>query len=277
MWQGCFAYLLTAASAVVLPPGAAQHAGSHNAAKAPPPQNLTMALANASRGRGLMPPQAGRIYDVDASPDPRKAWPCLEVRKSSISGAGKGLFARCGLRNSTLLGEYRGMRFFMGQVGANKRLQSDWDYIWKVPRCLAPKNKLQVITRNDKNASHNCSSRNSFVYVDAKPMDSETANPMRFVNGVFGPQPSSATFLSAARTGKAPGDVEHANVEAFFADDRVWYHTMRDIAVGEELFVDYGKGYWRPPAGTRAAQDSAYDQDVTGMVADWGNFVGDDF
>jgi len=185
-------------------------------------------------------PEVGHLYEINKSPDPHHAWHCLQVRRSRIPGAGKGVFAVCPLQNQTLLGEYLGQRFLMGEHGANLRLKADWSYIWKVPRCLAEEKNLVVIRREDKHSSHACSNNNGFVYVDAKPLVDERGNPLRYVNGVH---PNAEMQV---------GQPTKPNVEVFFADDRVFYHTAYPVAVGEELLVNYGDGYWR--SGEEAKQ-----------------------
>lgn len=233
----------------------------HNATNAtarrlpPPPRALGNATnATARRPRRLPPPpRAGQVFEVDDSPDPRGAWPCLEARTSTIPNAGKGLFATVGIQNSTLLGEYLGKRFVMGDRGSSRELEADWDYIWKIPRCLAPRGKPTVITRADKHKAHDCSNDNGFVYVDAKPLVDPKKNPLRYVNGA-----------------QSQDQSQRVNVEAFFAYDRVFYYTVRDVAPGTELVVDYGNAYWKPAKkeGDRAPEE---------IEGDWGNFVDDDF
>jgi len=188
-------------------------------------------------------PEVGNLYDINKSPDPHNAWQCLQVRRSRIPGAGKGLFAVCPLQNQTLLGEYLGQRFLMGEHGANLRLKADWSYIWKVPRCLSESKNLVVIRREDKHTSHACSSNNGFVYVDAKPLVDDRSNPLRYVNGVH---------PNAAQQADQP---TKSNIEVFFADDRVFYHTTHSIAAGEELLVNYGEGYWRSGEQTQQPPD----------------------
>jgi len=196
-------------------------------------------------------PEAGRAFDVDAaSSDPRGAFRCLKARQSEIPDAGKGLFASCGLSKDTFLGEYIGEKFMMGERGSAKRLETDWSYIWKVPRCLAGPSK--VLTREDKNSAHECSNKNGFVYVDAVPVKDEEKNPLRYVNGA-----------------QTEYEKNKVNVEAFFADDRVWYYTTRDVQSGAELMVDYGGGYWKE---AKTSSSKAPDE----LEADWGNFVNDE-
>lgn len=219
----------------------------------------------------IEPPEAGRAHEVDASSDPRKAWKCLQVRRSKIANAGRGLFALCPLQKETLLGEYRGERFLMGQTGTNKRLQADWEYTWKVPRCL--KGPKFVVTRAGRETAHSCSNLHGYVYVDAKPLDDEATNPLRFVNGVVS-KPHGQTRRSGGNQGRMETTPVNASVEAFFADDRVFYHTLRAVAEGEELVVDYGEGYWRAPGSAEWEQRGA--QSPQNMVADWGDFVSDD-
>jgi len=218
------------------------------------PRNATSRNAtNATKPTQSPLPQApleGALYAVDSRHDPRKAWPCVEVKASRIPGAGKGLFALRDIKKDTLLGEYVGKNFMIGERGSAKELEADWSYIWKVPRCLAPKNKLVVITRADKKQAHECSNDNGFIYVDALPLEDPKANPMRYVNGAMTEAQSKTV-----------------NVEAFFADDRVWYFTTRDVKQGDEFMVDYGKGYWK---------EAKTESDFEGDEADWSNFVADD-
>jgi len=208
-------------------------------------------------------PQAGRVFEVDASSDPRGAWRCLQVSASSLSGAGQGVFAGCDLKKDTLLGEYRGERFTFGERGASRRLQFDWPYIWKVPRCLAPAGNQIVIRRQDKAVAHNCSNRNGYVYVDAVPLADPASNPLRFVNGA--PPADVAGSGSAGRAQAKVGSQLVANVEVFFADDRVFYFTGRNISRSEELVVDYGAEYWKE-------RRRLSDEDG-GVVSDWSDFL----
>lgn len=175
------------------------------------------------------------------------------MRDSKIKGAGRGLFATCDIHANTLIGEYRGMRFMMGERGSTHRLETDWAYIWKVPRCLAPPGKPVVIAKTDKFTAHRCSGENGFVYVDALPMDDMVGNPLRFVNGV--------------RWVGEKKDNMKENVEGFFADDRVWYFTKAEVKMGEEFIVDYGPSYWAD------ATDEAAAGTVPDFGADWGDFV----
>jgi SET domain-containing protein len=153
----------------------------------------------------------------------------------------------------------------MGEHGANRKLQEDWSYIWKVPRCKAPpapSPDTVVITRDDKAISHDCSSHNGFVYVDAKPLDSESTNPLRFVNGVAAPRDMDQA-----------GQARDSNVDAFFADDRVWYYTSRPVQLGEELVVDYGPAYWEQRHEIDENQPGGKQDE---MDMDWSNFQSDD-
>lgn len=197
-------------------------------------------------------PISGNLFEnIGANPDPKHAWAWVEVRKSKVEGAGLGLFAKCDIAKETLLGEYRGQRFMMGERGSAKQLKDDWAYIWKIPRCLSPPDKTVVLGRKDKIKAHECSNKNGFVYVDAKPMTSATENPLRYVNG--------AQDEYEAKT---------LNTEGFFADDRIWYFTTKDVKKGDEFIVDYGDAYWKP---ARHEGDKAPDD----IDADWGNFAND--
>lgn len=197
-------------------------------------------------------PTPGHMFEnIGANPDPMHTWACVEVKKSKVEGAGMGLFAKCNIAKETLLGEYRGQRFMMGERGSAKQLQDDWAYIWKIPRCLAPPGKLVVLDHQAKAKAHECSNKNGFVYVDAKPLTSTTKNPLRYVNGA-----------------QDQYEVQMLNTEGFFADDRVWYFTTKDVRMGEEFIVDYGDAYWKPAKheGDKAPDD---------IEADWGNFAND--
>lgn len=198
------------------------------------------------------PPTSGHLFDnIGANSDPMHAWACVEVRKSLVEGAGMGLFATCDIAKETLLGEYCGQHFIMGERGSANQLKDDWAYIWKIPRCLAPPDAPVVIGRKDKIKSHECSRKNGFVYVDAKPMTSATKNPLRYVNGA-----------------QDEYEVKTINTEGFFADDRIWYFTNKEVKKGQEFIVDYGDAYWKPAKheGDKAPDD---------IDADWGNFAND--
>lgn len=208
---------------------------------------------------------AKSVYTIDDTPDPHGSFKCLSVKTSRIPHAGRGLFAACPMGAETLLGEYVGERFMMGQNGANKKLAADWAYIWKVPRCKAPKDQLQVLKRSDKGPAHECSSANGFVYVDAKPLDDEVRNPMRFVNGVEHEDESQQGMVQEG------GQPEKANVDVFFEDDRVFYYTSRAVKEGEEFIVDYGAGYWGEHKNSNDVPIASSDD----MDGDWGTFVTD--
>mmetsp|Transcript_11014 Transcript_11014/g.19966 ORF Transcript_11014/g.19966 Transcript_11014/m.19966 type:complete len:229 (+) Transcript_11014:69-755(+) len=209
--------------------------------------------------QGLQLPQPGPSGEGSTVPsevavqvglgaDPADSWKCLTVRRSTIPSAGQGLFATCNLTSHVLLGEYLGERFVMGERGANQRLASDWAYTWKVPRCKAAKSAPVAIGRMDKHLAHSCSDASGYVYVDAKPM--EHGNPLRFVNGAH-----DAT------------EQELLNVEVFFADDRVWYYTSRNVSAGSELFTNYGKKYWEQKKAPGSTQQE--------LEVDWGDFMSD--
>lgn len=119
---------------------------------------------------------------------------------------------------------------------------------------MAPLEHPVVITRTDKKTAHKCSYDHQFVYVDAKPSDfyKPKENPLPFVNAV--------RWIGNKIDVHSPAE----NVDAFFADDRVWYYTRGELNVGDELIVDYGPGYWA---------DSKKDDDSP--VDDWGTFVSD--
>lgn len=196
------------------------------------------------------------MYRVDKTPDPKGTFKCVEVKSSKIPNAGMGLFAKCDLLEHTTLGEYQGKRFQIGMRGSADELSNDWSYIWKVPKCELGIDK--VITRDDKIEWHKCSNEHGFVYVDALPL--LEGNPLRYVNGVKGKE-----------------DKQNENVDAFFADDRVFYFTTKPMKKGDEFLVDYGDNYWKKaktdgPEGMDGGDDLGDGADGPG---DWGNFVSD--
>lgn len=78
----------------------------------------------------------------------------MEIKRSTIKGAGKGLFAARQFRKRTRLGEYKGRRLTPEEY---QRTRND-DYIWEID---LPGGKR--------------------AYIDARPVKRD--NPLRYVNG----------------------------------------------------------------------------------------------
>jgi len=139
---------------------------------------------------------------------------CLEVRPSSIPGAGQGLFATCPICANSDIGEYLGTRSFKPAM--------DNEYEWRVPIC---RDSRRVVHGSDAEEMKDCNEAGS-VYIDGSTV--AESNPLRFVNGVRGEE-------EKARQSLAP----------VYRDGRVWYRTLRAVNSGEELFIDYGPRFWK--------------------------------
>lgn len=239
---------------------AASAASSAAASRTSPGSSSSVASKKLNASRAPSSSSLPEMYKVDGTPDPKGNFKCLEVKTSLIPGAGMGLFAKCDLPNSTTLGEYRGERFQIGMRGSAQQLTKDWSYIWKLPKCDGGLDT--VITRQDKVHWHECSNEHGFLYVDAFPLREN--NPLRYVNGV------NTTARTEGSEKKAKEETS-ANVDAFFAADRVFYFTTKPMKVGEEFLVDYGANYWRK------AKTGNTDEDMDGGDGDanWDNFASD--
>lgn len=177
----------------------------------PAPALIAVVLASVAEGGAL------RRGVPDGAPAPQSAEAsqiCLEVRPSSIAGAGQGLFATCALSAGVTIGEYLGAR--------SDEPALDNEYEWRVPLC---RTRGAVIHGDSADDIAQCQ-RFGDVYVDGR-RDTE-GNLLRFVNG--------------ARDGDQRAKLSLAPV---YQDGRLWYETTRGVAAGEELLIDYGPRFWQ--------------------------------
>lgn len=168
---------------------------------------------------------------------------CVEVRKSTLPGAGDGCFALCDIPNGTLLGEYKGKTFM-----TSGKVPNDGAYTWKVPVC---DEVTTVLTREDIDAWATCGNRNGFVYVDAADLPEHKFNPMRYVNGAWSKEQRKGV-----------------NVDAVINDRRVYYFSSKSVSKGDEMVIDYGPQYWAhdssppPPSPPPPAPEKVSDNPI---------------
>ena len=144
----------------------------------------------------------------------------LEVRESSVAGAGRGVFCASPLAANTILGSYPGRQL---SVRAYKRkLES-------VPAasgyCWTSQDRLRVLDPTD-GAGKLCE---PLCWLDAAPW-------LRSV-------PTTLALINEPGVG---GDV---NVRTYEVEGEVLFVTERDLYQGEELFLDYGLMYDRSSYG----------------------------
>jgi hypothetical protein len=132
---------------------------------------------------------------------------CLQVHTSTIEGAGNGLFASSFIPKDAIVCYYSGYRH---HYQSQKRLK-DGAYVLKL--------------------QNNCPKHND-GFVDALPTTNVLA---RYINDPIGPSGSV-------------NEEERCNVKfSHIQQPGIWHCpviALRDIKVGEELFISYGQGYW---------------------------------
>lgn len=143
---------------------------------------------------------------------------CLEVRPSSIPGAGDGLFATCDWQAGACIGEYFG--------AVSSEAPADGKYAWKVPVC---RDASAVVHQKNKQELERCApTRWQFVDGWREPLPAEKRNPIRFVNSI-----------------RSADQRASLNVAVRFERGRVFYDATRHVRSGQELIVDYGPTYWK--------------------------------
>lgn len=129
----------------------------------------------------------------------------MEVRESSIPGAGLGLFARTEIPKETELGIYVGRKITAIEGSRLYSLKKHYYLFW-IPDCSPEKNIYSYI---DGNSEHFISKIN---YAPSE------------INGVA--------------TGLQNGSFEKSCSEPY-----IKFQTTRKILSGEEIFTDYGSDY----------------------------------
>lgn len=134
---------------------------------------------------------------------------CLQIRPSSILGAGEGLFTTCTLGPAEVIAlPYSGPKMKMKEV-IEKGYQVN-GYVW----CTDALDGTDALKGQET------------MCVDAKNATG-AMNPARYVNG--------------ARTKKQS---EALSIEMCQLDGDVYYRTTRVVQPEAELLVDYGPIYW---------------------------------
>jgi SET domain-containing protein len=130
----------------------------------------------------------------------------LEIRDSLIQYAGKGVFALKFIKKETILGEYKGLHLPEGTPCTRQELSRESVYSY----CM--RDNTTVIPY------HNCI--------------------FRYINDIV-------DIYSTMKQQKVVL-YQHLNlnVDFFEQQGKVFIKTVRDIEIGEELFIDYGPTYW---------------------------------
>lgn len=142
---------------------------------------------------------------------------CLERRKSTLAGAGLGVFATERIGARKLIGRYNG-RIMQGSSGA--------------------------LTIKEYNSSQKYTGeRYDYVMIDGETL----------IDGWPGNKESN--WVACINSMKTKDQAKHVNIRIIGFDearaiashkaiDGVWYVTKRAIREGEELICDYGPSYW---------------------------------
>jgi len=154
--------------------------------------------------------------------------PGLETRRSGIPGAGDGLFTTRALRKNTLLG------FYDGRV----LTQNELDRIYPGDSVAAYGANTGVFARDGTE-----------LYIDAK--DPERGNLLRYINDSRDASRNNCDFFQSNN-----GDLTDRDDDLKRA---VGVKLLRDVAAGEELFLDYGEEYWKSTTGTTADAEEELD------------------
>lgn len=141
----------------------------------------------------------------------------LEVKESSIRGAGKGLFARQSLPVGAVLPPYVGTLRTAEEI--ENRTQQETEYTW-CPVGLGIDTLLAKLA-----SSSGVGGEQARFCIDAQRAGE--GNPARFVNGA-----------------RSRAQCERVNVEMCEMGHVLYFRTTASIPAGAELLVSYGTDYW---------------------------------
>lgn len=135
----------------------------------------------------------------------------FELKQSNISNAGRGIFAKIPIKANTCLGEYEGVFVPVEEFEKWKKEDKDegFEYGWE----------LHDYWGNKKRPKGAKLSESKLIgYVDGR--DLNRSNYLRYVNH--------------------PGRDGDENITPYQMKDKIYYMTNKDIAIGDELYVNYG-------------------------------------
>mmetsp|Transcript_95912 Transcript_95912/g.213408 ORF Transcript_95912/g.213408 Transcript_95912/m.213408 type:complete len:322 (+) Transcript_95912:145-1110(+) len=149
----------------------------------------------------------------------------IEVKDSSIAGAGKGLFASVPLPVGTIIAPYVGKQLSVAEAQLRRNATEVTEYLW----CpLQGNDNIDDIKGVDAQKPSYC--------VDPK----FDTNPARFVNAAA--EDAQCKLL---------------NVEMCELGQVMYYRTLKSVAQGEELVTSYGPDYWQGWRGCGGKKSSS--------------------
>ncbi len=152
----------------------------------------------------------------------------LELRTSTISKAGNGLFIGDDVKKGDVLGEYSGRRFSPTKILSGTK--KDYTFSTYANVIVSPHDHCLFRYANDiidleKSISHRKIVKHAHLsYNIGWRIDKEQTRKAKEM---------------AVTLGKG----KYLNTE-FLNLERVYIVATQDIAAGSELFIDYGDGYW---------------------------------
>ena len=134
---------------------------------------------------------------------------CFELKTSLIPSAGRGIFAKELIKSNKPWGEYKGKWVSPNELEnfSDELKKKGFEYGWEISDYRGNKKRAKGIKLRDGSV---------IGYIDAR--NEIDGNYLRFINHCGA----------------------NDNVRAFQVQDKIYYVTMRDIKVGEELLVNYG-------------------------------------
>lgn len=163
----------------------------------------------------------------------------VEIKPSTVSGAGLGLFARVNLPQGTILGQYPGVVIPLSQnldkLAAYPECEA---YIWRFSD--------NAFVIDPTNAQGQIETSCTGGRVGGLP-----ASQWLFQNVFRMSVPTALCRINEPPKGKDVNVVTDENLE----DRTVVFSLERDVLAGEEFFIDYGLSYDRSMYGKMDAND----------------------
>lgn len=147
----------------------------------------------------------------------------VELRSSSISGVGTGLFARASLPSGAVLPPYQGLVLTIADLTRSEYSSSQGNYVW------CPRSSQRLLEESNAAGEEE---------IELGP---DALMPTFCVDGELASGRNPSPFVNAATTQSQCGLV---NVEICELGDVAYFRTTRPVLPGTELVTDYGSRYW---------------------------------